>query len=340
MTLLEQIGLMVMVGFRGYEIIPGSTIAKDIADRNVGGTILFDRDMTENLPRNVQNPAQVKKLVAQARALSKSNLIVSIDHEGGFVCRLKEKYGFPKTLTALKMAALPEMEFAAAARAMVGTLADAGINFNFAPVVDVNVNPLSPAIGKYERSFSGDPDVVADKAGGLIAAHRERRVLTSLKHFPGHGSAAVDSHFGMTDITETWSELELRPFETLIKAGLVDTVTTAHVFHKRLDPKYPVTLSPTVLSQLLRKRMGFDGVIMSDDMQMGAITQHYGLETAVKLAIQAGVDMLVFGNNVSFDEHIGEKVIATIAKLVAQGDIPEARIHESVRRIQELKAKL
>ncbi len=340
MTLLEQIGLMVVVGFRGFEIAPGSTIAKDISDRNVGGIILFDKDMTAHSPRNVQNPEQVKRLVAQAKALSKTKLIVSIDHEGGFVCRLKEQYGFPKTLSALKMAALPETEFQNVARAMVHTLGRAGINFNFAPVVDTNVNPLSPAIGKYERSFSADPEVVVEKAGGIIAAHREQRVLTSLKHFPGHGSAKADSHFGLTDITETWSEAELKPFELLIKAGLVDTVTTAHVFNRKLDPTYPATLSPTILSQLLRKRMGFDGVVMSDDMQMGAITEAYGLETAVRLAILAGVDMLVFGNNVSFDEHIGEKVIATIHKLVNSHDIPQARIAESARRIRELKAKL
>lgn len=332
----EKIGQMLVVGFRGYSIDETHTVAKDLSERHVGGVVLFDRDMTLQSPRNVENPTQLKRLIEQVRKFS-ARPIIGIDHEGGFVCRLKEKFGFPKTLTALKLAALPEDEFSQTVQGMADVLHGLGINFNFAPVVDVNVSPQSPAIGKYERSFSSDPELVIERALGFIEAHRRRGILTSLKHFPGHGSSKADSHMGLTDVTETWKEIELRPFEELIRRKKADAVMTAHVFHRKLDPKYPATLSPLIIKRYLRERMGFDGVVISDDMQMGAITQHYGLETAVRLALEADVDMLCFGNNVSFDEHIAEKVIAVIKKLVQEGTIAEDRIERSYRRIQRLK---
>ncbi len=339
-SLDEKIGQMLIVGFKGFELNPESTVAKDLSYRKIGGVILFDKDMTTASARNVQSPSQVKKLVAQAKALGAPKLIVGIDHEGGFVCRLKEKYGFPKTRTALELGQLPEDEFIVAIGQLVNTLAEVGINFNFAPSVDVNVNSLSPAIGKYDRSFSADPEVVAAKAAVFVEQHRQRRVLTSLKHFPGHGSSREDSHLGMTDITETWKDIELTPFARLIKSGHVDAVMTAHVFHRALDPKYPATLSPTIIPEILRKRMGFNGVVISDDLQMGAITNFYGLEIAIELALNADIDILSFGNNVLFDECIAEKAIAVIKNLLAIGAVTESRIERSYQRIQEMKARL
>ncbi|MBI3296199.1 MAG: glycoside hydrolase family 3 [Deltaproteobacteria bacterium] len=338
-ALLEMIGQMVVIGFRGYEIAPGSVVAEDIVRRNIGGVVLFDKDLSTSSSRNIQSPEQVVRLSAQAKSLSQSSLWVSIDHEGGYVCRLKEKFGFPKTMTALKMAALGPEDFVGAADRMVDTLVKSGINLNFAPDVDVNVNPENPIIGKWERSFSSDPDVVEERSDVFIKRHRLQKVLTALKHFPGHGSSKGDSHLGMVDITDTWQEYELNPFEGLIKSGLTDSVMTAHVFNRHWDEKYPVTLSPTIIPDLLRKRLGFDGVVFSDDMQMGAITQHFGLEEAIRLAIGADVDVLVFGNNVSFDEHIAEKAIAIIESLVNRGEISRARIERSFRRIQKLKGQ-
>lgn len=340
LTMEEKIGQMLVVGFRGYVIQAGSTIADDIQKRNVGGVVLFDKDMTAGESRNIENPVQLARLSKQVKTLSKSNPLVSIDHEGGYVCRLKEKYGFPKTMTALKMAGLDEGEFIAAADAMIATLVGNGINLSFAPVVDVNVNPESPAIGKWERSYSADPEVVIEKAKSFIERHRKQNVLTSLKHFPGHGSSASDSHLGLVDVTDTWQEYELKPFEALIRSGLADSVMTAHVFNRKLDPQYPATLSPTIIPDLLRKRMGFDGVVFSDDMQMGAITQLVGLEQAIQLALDADLDVLVFGNNVSFDEHIAEKVIDVIRGLVKNGTVSPERIERSYRRIQRMKERL
>lgn len=336
-----MIGQMLLVGFRGLEVSEHDVIAKNLRERNLGGVILFDKDLASGSDeRNVRSPAQVKELNASLQRLAETPLFVSVDQEGGFVARLKPKHGFPATLSALKLAGLPQADLETECSRLARTLAEAGFNLNFAPDVDVNVNPESPAIGKWERSFSPDPAVVAKKAATYIDAHHHWGVLTVLKHFPGHGSSRADSHLGMTDVTETWRPYELEPFEELAKAGKADAIMTAHVFNRRLDPDHPATLSQAILTGILRERMGFDGVVFTDDMQMGAITKFYGLEKAVKLSLLAGADILTFGNNLVYDDDIMEKVVALVAGLVERGEIPAARIEQSYRRILALKARL
>lgn len=166
-------------------------------------------------------------------------------------------------------------------RRLAATLADLGIGLNMAPVVDLCSNPDNPVIAKYERCFSADPNQVSAQAAAYIDAHHQLGVLTTLKHFPGHGSSRSDSHQGFTDITTTWSETELIPYRCLIAGGRVDAIMTAHVFNARLDDCYPATLSKNVITGLLRGELGFDGVVISDDMQMGAIVDHFGFETAI-----------------------------------------------------------
>lgn len=340
-SLEHRIAQMLIVGFRGLTVDDGHPIVRDIVDGNLGGVILFDRDMPSGgTERNIRSPAQVKALNESLSRRATTPLFVSVDQEGGFVARLKTKYGFPATLSALKLAALPQEAFDAECDALARTLADAGFNLNFAPSVDVNVNPESPAIGKWERSFSADPTVVAQKAIGMVEAHRRHHVLTVLKHFPGHGSSRVDSHLGLTDVSETWLPLELEPYRALVKADRADAVMTAHVFHRGLDAEHPATLSKKVIGETLRKEIGFDGVIFTDDLQMGAITQHYGFEKSVELAILAGADVLTFGNNLVFDEHITAKVVAHVVSLVRAGTLTEARIDASYERIQRLKSRL
>jgi len=220
------------------------------------------------------------------------------------------------------------------------TLATAGINWNFAPVVDVNTNPNNPIIAKKERSFSANPLTVLKHATAYIDGHRQNHVLTSLKHFPGHGSSTGDSHLEFVDVTETWSEIELIPFQGLIDAGDVDAIMTAHVFNKNMDPDYPATLSKATITGVLRNRLKYDGVIISDDMQMGAIHQHYTLEKSIKLVLQAGVDVFLFSNEQQYDPEIAPKIIAIIQQLVNSGEISEAQITASYNRVQALKAKI
>lgn len=340
-VLEKKVGQMLMVGFRGFEITAASPIAKDIQAGRVGSVVLFDYDVVnKKAERNIRNPAQVKALIRSLKALVPETLLVAVDQEGGKVNRLKEKYGFPTSLTALKMASLSDADLKKESALLADNLSDLGFNVNFAPVVDLNTNPANPVIGKWERSFSSDPKEVFEKSKAFIQAHRDAGVLTVLKHFPGHGSSTVDSHLDLVDISETWEKKELEPYQELVKADLVDAVMTAHVFNSHLDAKYPATLSPSVIPKMLRKDIGFDGVVFSDDMQMGAIAKHYGLENAIQLALEADIDIFCFGNNVSFDEKIGEKAHGIILKLVRDGKIPESRIDRSVQRIRKLKARL
>jgi beta-N-acetylhexosaminidase len=163
-----------------------------------------------------------------------------------------------------------------------------------------------------------------------------------LKHFPGHGSSKEDTHFGVADVTTTWNERELRPYKTLLDSGYVDAVMTSHIVNKNLDPAgYPGTLSKDILDGILRKRLGFNGVVFSDDMQMHAISKNFGLEETIKLAINAGVDVMCFSNNIAgSDERTVDKVHAIIKKLVQDGQISAARIEESFQRILQLKARM
>ena len=200
-------------------------------------------------------------------------------------------------------------------------------------MVDLDVEPANPVIGGLERSFSADPDVVTRHAAEVVKAHRERGVLTCLKHFPGHGSSRADSHLGFTDVTESWSRKELEPYARLIGARLCDSVMTAHIFNAALDPDLPATLSTKVITGLLREGMAYDGPVISDDMQMKAISANFGLEDAVLKAVDAGVDILVFANNSVFDPDIAASAIGIIRQAVRAGKIGEERIDRSYSRI-------
>src|SRR5690349_130284 len=226
--------------------------------------------------------------------------------------------------------------------ATASTLAGLGINLNFAPVVDLASNPDNPIIARYGRAFSANEDSVILLAKEFIKEHRKYGVLTSLKHFPGHGSSKDDTHLGIADVTNTWEERELKPYQALIDSGYADAVMTSHIVNKKLDPAgNPGTLSREILGGILRKQLHFDGVVFTDDMQMHAITKHYGLEDAIRLAIQAGVDIMTFSNNISgSDERTVDKVHAIIRTMVEKGVIAEARIDESFDRIMKLKRQL
>jgi beta-N-acetylhexosaminidase len=175
-----------------------------------------------------------------------------------------------------------------------------------------------------------------------VKQHRKFGIVTSLKHFPGHGSSQADTHLGLTDVTNTWEPRELKPFQALIDSGYVDAIMSAHIVNKKIDRKgLPGTLSKSVLDSLLRKKMHYQGVVFSDAMEMKAIAANYGLEEAIKLAINAGIDILCFAHNAPvMEEHTGDGVHALIKKFVASGEIPKARIDESFRRIMKLKKNL
>lgn len=341
MDITEMIGQMIMVGFRGASLDDAAPIVRDLRAGRVGSVVLFDYDVpTKTYSRNVQSPQQLKALCATLQARAPTPLLIAIDQEGGKVARLKERYEFPPSVSQQYLGTLNDLNITREhARETARMLADAGINLNLAPVVDLNTNPDNPIIGKIERSFSADADVVTAHARAVIQAHHEFGVRTTLKHFPGHGSSRDDSHLGFVDVTPTWTRAELTPYARLIATGECDAVMTAHVFNAQLDPVYPATLSKPILTGILREQLRFDGVIISDDLQMKAIADHYGLETAIERALDAGVDILAFANNSVYDENIATRVVTIIEGLVQEGKLTRARIEQSYQRIMRLKMR-
>ena len=331
-----KIGQMLLIGFPNAEVDPA--VLEEIRKGKVGSVIIFEKNIP---PKN--SFVALKKITWTYQEAAPIPLLICIDQEGGRVNRLKDKYGFPRSITAAAMGksnSLDSVRFYSEATA--STLAGLGINVNFAPVVDLASNPDNPIIAKYGRAFSANEDSVSLMAKEFIKGHRKYNVLTTLKHFPGHGSSKDDTHLGIADVTNTWEHRELKPYQTLIDSGYADAIMTSHIVNRKLDPTgNPGTLSADILTGILRNRMHFNGVVFTDDMQMHAITRHYGLEDAIRLAINAGVDIMTFSNNISSsDERTVDKVHAIIRGMVKSGAIKEARIDESFDRIMKLKKQL
>lgn len=339
--LAAMTGQMIMVGFRGLALEPDSPIVEDVRNGRVGGVILFDYDvLLKNPVRNVRSKEQVARLTSSLQHLAPTPLLVVVDQEGGKVARLKERHGFMPMPSAAELGRGSPETTERVALAMGREMAACGINMDFAPTADVNVNPDNPVIGRIGRSFSSDPRAVADHAAAFARGLRAAGVIPVLKHFPGHGSSTADSHLGLADVSATWSERELTPYRRMIEDGGLDAVMTGHLFNARLDPNHPATLSRATVRELLRGRLGHSGLVISDDLQMRAITDHYGLREAIRLALDAGVDVLLFGNNLEHDPLIARKAQAIIMELVDSGQVSCPRIRESHERIMALKARL
>ncbi|MFC7441244.1 beta-N-acetylhexosaminidase [Laceyella putida] len=337
MSLDEKIGQMFIMGFRGETSEQAFTVnahaEKLVKQHHVGGVILFDR--------NVENPRQVARLNQDLQALALNNgaeipLFVTIDQEGGRVSRFQQGATlFPGNM-ALGATREPSLAYQTG-KEMGMELRAMGINLDMAPVLDVNNNPQNPVIGV--RSFGENPHLVSQMGTEMIRGFHDAGVLTVLKHFPGHGDTSVDSHVGLPKVShrrERLDKLELVPFKRAI-AGGTDMVMSAHVVFPAIEPtpSLPATLSHRVLTDLLRKELKFDGVITTDDMEMGAIAEHFGTSRAAVKAIQAGADIVLVCHRLD----VQEQTIAAVKKAVTSGQISEERIDQSVRRILKLKAK-
>ena len=351
-TLDEDIGMMLLVGFRGTEIDYNKNIEiiSALRDYHVGSVILFDYDVpTGTRGRNIKDADQLKRLCMQLRSFATvDSLLIGIDQEGGYVSRLSTRYGFPAIPSAQKCAAKGDDTVRYYADFTGRMLQEIGINLDFAPVADVNVNPRCPVIGGIERSFSSDPAVV--RRCCLIWANelRNHNVISCFKHFPGHGSAKGDTHKGIVDVTDTWQRCELEPYrmtnenfyvtpyeEPLFGFTIPGMVMTAHVINRKLDPSgLPASLSPKITSYL-RDTLGYDGVIVTDDLAMGAIVQQYSFEKAVRMAVMAGADLLCLSNNGgTYDVNMVPRAVKVIKQMVADGEVTEERIRQSAKRVR------
>lgn len=310
------IGRLVCVGIRGAT--PGESEYEADIDRCIeacaGGVVLFDVDVGEYrrrlasgadvaaargaAPRNIRSPRQLVELTRELRRRLGARLIIGVDQEGGRVARLNAFRGFADSPAAVDFARLSAAEQSKIASDQAAMLSTCGINLNFAPCVDVAVNPDGPIIARPGRSFGHDPEMVVACATRVIEAHRAHGVATSIKHFPGHGSAGADSHFELPDITATYDESrELDVFRRLICDARPQAVMAGHLLHRGYDPDWPASLSRRTLTSLLRERLGFEGVIITDSLDMDAVARRVTLNEIVIRALNAGVDMVLYGYN-------------------------------------------
>jgi beta-N-acetylhexosaminidase len=325
-SLPRQVGQLMVIGFEGTEV--NERVRSRLADIRPAGVVLF--------ARNLQNPEQIRRLTADlqstAQDLGIAPLLIAVDHEGGAVVRMGPPVtAFPGNLA---LGAAGDANLAGRqACAMAEELLALGFNWNLAPCMDVNSNPRNPIIGV--RSFGDDPKQVAEFGAAMIDGFQSRGLLACAKHFPGHGDTEVDSHIGLPYVSrplESIREIELVPFQTAIKAG-VASIMTAHVIFSALEPKRPATVSPRIITGLLREEMGFDGVVVSDALEMAGIADSVGVADAVVDCINAGVDLLLTCN----DETVQDEALAALQRSLDNGQIDSGRLQRTFRRVSRMK---
>lgn len=343
----HKVAQMLIMGFDGSSLSEAHALKNWLKYAPLGGVILFDYDMTsKKAGKNLINREQIKTLLDDIQTFNQithpdaSALFTAIDYEGGAVDRLKNIEGSILSRSARQQAELNSIDFEHTLQEMANTLNTLGFNLNFAPVVDLNLLEDQGIIGQLHRSFSSDPLIVAKKALSFVEAFAKAHICTCYKHFPGHGSAKGDTHTDFVDVSETFNQDELLPYLTLSQnTSYPVMIMTAHVVNRTLDPEgLPATLSKTMLTGLLREKMQYQGVIISDDLQMQAVSKHYSLDKILELSINAGSDMLIIANQLGKISAID--VIDKIITLIETGRIPIERINEANKRIKELKSNL
>ena len=331
MTLEERVGQMFCLAFRktslGFDLQELDQKSRDILQTvQPGGLVLFSE--------NVDSAEQIRTFISDAQELSNIPLFVSIDQEGGRVQRIKHTDKIPAT-DIPPMLTVGKQNDLTLTRRIGGLIAQElrvfGFNMDFAPCCDVFSNPENTVIG--DRAFSSDPQIAAEQAAALADGLSEEGIIPVLKHFPGHGDTAADTHDGLAVNEKTEEELrdcELIPFQKGIEEG-AQVIMAAHISLPEITGDMtPASLSKTILTGLLREKMGYDGIIMTDSLEMGAITGNYSVEEYIKLGIDAGVDIFLMPAN-------PEKAFQTLVSYVQKGEIPLNRIDESVLRILTLK---
>jgi beta-N-acetylhexosaminidase len=339
-ALERKVGQLIMVGFNGTNPMdPGvMAVSGQLASGRIGGVML--------LGRNIQTPDQLTTLTHHlADQNSGSSVLIAVDQEGGQVQRLAP-LGDPMTWSAAKD--LPAATGNCAPRKVrayyarrAAQLGAYNINVNFGPVVDVDINPGNPIIGKKKRSFSADPTTVTNCAAGFIAAHQAAGIATALKHFPGHGSSTTDSHTSLPVISQFWRERELEPYRVLKRQDRVDMVMMGHLVHPRFSdtPETPASLSKKGIAEA-RTLAGTDVVIITDDLEMDAVAGRYSIEEAAVQAITVGNDVVLFSSFERTDPELGDRVNAAIMSAVTDGRISETQVDQAAARVAALKHRL
>lgn len=335
-TMSRKIGQMMLIGFIGTtpkEREPSQAMAAIAAGR-LGGVILF--------ADNVVGPTQLKRLTGALRAAGGAvPPFIAVDQEGGGIQRLTRRKGFQPLPSARTMARKPVCEARALYQRTADELAAMNVNLNFGPVVDLDINPRNPAIGQKARSYDRDPERVLAYADAFITAHNAAGVMTAAKHFPGHGSATRDPHVAIVDIGDVWEPDELEPFRALIGEEVLPMVMVGHLIHPRFsDGDRPTSMSRRAITGELRDALGFEGLVVTDDLGMDAVARRYQPEEAAEMAIRAGADLLIFAHGESRHAGSTDRIIAAVAAAVAAGRLPLSRIEDSYARIRAARESL
>lgn len=333
-SLEARAGRMLLLGFIGDnpEADGANIVADHLAAGRIGG-VLF-------LRHNVRSRDGVEGLAARFRAIA-PNAWLALDQEGGAVQRLSGDLGYsaiPRAYNVLQTMTPDEAE--TLYRRAASEFREAGFNMNLAPVADVQ-DDANGVIGQWGRGYGADADTIAAYAGAFIDAFEAEGSACAIKHFPGHGRSTGDSHSGFVDVTDTWSEAELAPFERLIAADKAHLIMGGHLTHTGLDPSGdPVTFSRPILHDLLRRQMGYEGALITDDLDMGAIRENYDQRDAVIRSVVAGNDMVMMSNSAAPDPELPQKFAQWIGEAVADGTLSEGRINRSVARLDRLSARV
>lgn len=327
MTLEEKIGQLLIVGLEGYSM--DDNTLEMIEKHHVGGFILYKKNI-----KDVEQLVALTNSLKAANSKNKIPLFISIDEEGGIVSRMPEEVKkLPSSGTIGRMG---NEELSYEVGKILGhELNLFGFNMNFAPILDINSNPQNPVIG--DRAFGADKDIVSKLGVQTMKGIQSQGVISVVKHFPGHGDTSVDSHIGLPRVDhglERLREFELVPFARAIENG-ADAVMVAHILFPQIDPDNPSTLSKTIITDILKGEMGFEGVVITDDMTMGAIVENYSIGDAVVKSILAGSDLILVCHG--YENEL--QAIDAIRGAVEKGIISEDRIDESVYKVLKLKKK-
>ncbi len=325
MTLNEKMGQLFVVGFEGKDI--DEDTKNLIQDLKIGGLIFFGR--------NIEDANQTRELISSLKKLNKINkipLFISIDEEGGKVSRLPKE--FNKLPEAVDIGDANSQDLSFEYGKLLGLrLNSLGFNTNYAPVMDINSNPRNPVIGN--RAFGNSPEVVSKNGVQVMKGMKSQGIIPVIKHFPGHGDTDVDSHIGLPVVNKSIEDIrkfELTPFKKSIEEG-ADMIMVAHIIFPEIDREYPSTMSKEVIEDILRGELGFEGVVISDDLTMGAITKNYSLEEATLKFFQSGGDIALICHGV---DDIRE-TYGYIEEQIDNGNLKIEDIDKKVRRIIELK---
>lgn len=326
----DLIGQQMIIGLSGEELTQDE--AQFIVDNNIGGVILFDRNLT--------SVEQTHKLISDIQQLryktpDQTPLFISVDMEGGRVQRLKDPYTIWPPVKNLGDIGSSNIAFQYT-QLMGRELKAMGFNLDYAPCVDILMNPDNKVIG--DRSLSSDPDTVAKLASAMVRGYIKSDVMTCAKHFPGHGYTSVDSHFDLPVDERKLKDLEaqgdLEPFKKVIKSR-VDMIMTAHIQYPNIDAKFPVTLSSFFIQQFLREALRYRGIIITDDLDMKALTKSFSVEEIPVLALQAGATMLLYCN----EPDSPVKAVESVAKAIEAGEVSEDTLRYNCNIITNLKKK-